>query len=184
MYLVNCTMIEYFDFHIDINEISFDDLEDFVFEHKLQYCSEKFFKEYDDKNPIKKYAKEILVKGNMVGDVMFYGQGAGKLATASAVVSDIIEEARNLNKHVDIKWDNEKIKLGDIGELCSSFFVRIKGDRKELCEKIANLFIKVEEVNIGIESEYAFIVRDIKENEFKECSGKIGNIINAIRIKD
>ena len=33
----------------------------------------------------------ILVKGNMVGDVMFYGQGAGKLATASAVVSDIME---------------------------------------------------------------------------------------------
>lgn len=126
----------------------------------------------------------VLVKGNTLGDVMFYGAGAGKLPTASAVVSDIIEEARNLNKHVDIKWDNEKIKLGDIGELCSSFFVRIKGDRKELCEKIANLFIKVEEVNIGIESEYAFIVRDIKENEFKECSGKIGNIINAIRIKD
>lgn len=36
----------------------------------------------------------ILVKGNMVGDVMFYGQGAGKLATASAVVSDVMEVAK------------------------------------------------------------------------------------------
>lgn len=38
----------------------------------------------------------IMVKGNMLGTSMFYGSGAGKLPTASAVVADIIEEAKNL----------------------------------------------------------------------------------------
>ena len=44
----------------------------------------------------------ILVKGNMVGDVMFYGQGAGKLATASAVVSDIMEASTNTENNINI----------------------------------------------------------------------------------
>lgn len=41
----------------------------------------------------------ILVRGDAVGDVMFYGQGAGMLATGSAVVGDIIEVCRNLRHH-------------------------------------------------------------------------------------
>ena len=42
----------------------------------------------------------IFVKGNVIGDVMFYGSGAGKLPTASAVVGDIVEEAKNLNNNL------------------------------------------------------------------------------------
>ena len=42
----------------------------------------------------------ILVKGNMLGTSMFYGSGAGKLPTASAVVADIIESAQNLDQNV------------------------------------------------------------------------------------
>ena len=41
----------------------------------------------------------IVVRGNFVGDVMFYGQGAGGKATASAVISDVIEIARNIRSH-------------------------------------------------------------------------------------
>ena len=41
----------------------------------------------------------IVVKGNFVGDVMFYGQGAGGKATASAVMSDVIEIARHIAAH-------------------------------------------------------------------------------------
>ncbi|MBE6612245.1 MAG: hypothetical protein E7632_07115, partial [Ruminococcaceae bacterium] len=48
----------------------------------------------------------ILVNGNAIGDVMFYGRGAGKLPTASAVVSDIIEIAMYLDHpHTTTVWD-------------------------------------------------------------------------------
>lgn len=42
----------------------------------------------------------IFLRGNAIGDAMFYGQGAGSLPTASAVVADIISEARNIVSHV------------------------------------------------------------------------------------
>ena len=50
----------------------------------------------------------ILVKGNMLGTSMFYGSGAGKLPTGSAVVADIIEAAQNLKRNVPMGWSGEK----------------------------------------------------------------------------
>ncbi|MBQ9032099.1 MAG: homoserine dehydrogenase [Parasporobacterium sp.] len=67
----------------------------------------------------------ILVRGNMLGDVMFYGAGAGSLPTASAVVSDIIVEARHLEEHIPIPMDPEKMELGDILEAESEYYVRL-----------------------------------------------------------
>ncbi len=46
----------------------------------------------------------ITVKGDAIGDVMFYGRGAGKLPTASAVVSDVMDIARNLSSKQPIAW--------------------------------------------------------------------------------
>lgn len=51
----------------------------------------------------------ILVHGNTLDDAMFYGRGAGKLPTASAVVSDVMECARNLDRHLPVYWSEEKI---------------------------------------------------------------------------
>ena len=67
----------------------------------------------------------ILVKGNMLGDVMFYGAGAGSLPTAAAVVSDIIVEARHLDENIEIQMEPEKLKLGDISGAGSRYFVRM-----------------------------------------------------------
>ena len=50
----------------------------------------------------------IMVKGNMLGTSMFYGSGAGKLPTASAVVADIIEEAKNLHHNIPLGSTSEK----------------------------------------------------------------------------
>ena len=46
----------------------------------------------------------ITVKGNAIGDVMFYGRGAGKLPTASAVVADVIDAAKHLGKRNYLGW--------------------------------------------------------------------------------
>lgn len=67
----------------------------------------------------------IMVKGNMLGNVMFYGAGAGSLPTASAVVSDIIVEAKHLDENIGIVMEPDKIKLGDITEASSKYYVRL-----------------------------------------------------------
>ena len=47
----------------------------------------------------------VLVRGDAVGDVMFYGRGAGKLPTASAVVADIIDEVKHLKVRKSLFWE-------------------------------------------------------------------------------
>ncbi len=47
----------------------------------------------------------ITVKGDAVGDVMFYGRGAGKLPTASAVVADVIDAAKHIHTKKYLDWD-------------------------------------------------------------------------------
>ena len=96
----------------------------------------------------------ILVKGNMVGDVMFYGQGAGKLATASAVVSDVIDEAKHVNVNMRTLWDHEKLALMPMDEVKSKFFVRVKGTKDEVQEQAAKLFGKITAVDAGFDDEF------------------------------
>ena len=53
----------------------------------------------------------ILVNCNMGGETMYYGKGAGKLATASAVVADVLDCARHVGKHLDIRWEEQKLEI-------------------------------------------------------------------------
>ena len=53
----------------------------------------------------------ILVRGDVIGDLMFYGAGAGNLPTASAVVADVVEAAKNLNRTVMRRWSEKKLEL-------------------------------------------------------------------------
>ncbi|MDE7061228.1 MAG: homoserine dehydrogenase, partial [Lachnospiraceae bacterium] len=46
----------------------------------------------------------ILVRGNFLGDIMFYGKGAGKLPTASAVVSDVVDAVKHSGTNVMTIW--------------------------------------------------------------------------------
>ena len=62
---------------------------------------------------------------------MFYGSGAGKLPTASAVVADVIDAAKHQDVNVMVGWSNSKLELGDIRDLSSRFFVRMKGSFTE-----------------------------------------------------
>lgn len=68
----------------------------------------------------------VLVTGNMLGDSMYYGKGAGKLPTASAVVADVIDCARHQGKVITCFWDKEEAKLADVSETERAFFVRAK----------------------------------------------------------
>lgn len=122
----------------------------------------------------------ILVKGNMVGDVMFYGQGAGKLATASAVVSDIMDEAKHINVNMKTLWSHEKLALLPMDEVKSKFFVRVRGTKEQLEDKVNTLFGKVTAVDVGYSDEYAFVTEEIAEAVYDAAEKEL-DIINKIR---
>lgn len=74
-----------------------------------------------------------MVNGNATGDVMFYGKGAGKLATASAVVADMLDSIEHADHRRRISWgDGSKNLLRPLDTLQSAWYVRFKGDRKTL----------------------------------------------------
>lgn len=125
----------------------------------------------------------ILVKGNMAGDVMFYGQGAGKLATASAVVSDIIEAAKHPGINIKTIWDNKKLELVPFEENISKFFVRVSGTKEENEAKVKEAFGNVTPVEAGYSDEYAFITEEITEGVYESAEKSLGNIINKIRFQ-
>lgn len=122
----------------------------------------------------------ILVKGNMVGDVMFYGQGAGKLATASAVVSDIMDEAKHINVNMRTLWSHEKLDLLPMQEAKSKFFVRVSGTKEETEQKVRTLFGSVSPVDAGYDDEYAFVTEEIAESVYEKAAEEL-DVINKIR---
>ncbi len=71
----------------------------------------------------------IVVKGDDLGDVMFYGRGAGKLPTANAVVSDIIDAVKHKNTHIIIPWNQYDESCQSDGKNHKfAYYVRIKGN--------------------------------------------------------
>lgn len=124
----------------------------------------------------------IFVKGNMVGDLMFYGSGAGSLPTASAVVGDVVAAAKNLNNNVSIIWDKEKLELADIKEASQRFFVRLSGDQASNASKVAGAFGNVQVVDAGVAGEYAFVTDAVKEGDFVKKAEELGNVISRIRV--
>lgn len=71
----------------------------------------------------------IMVSGNMLGDAMFYGRGAGKLPTASAVVADVIDIAANKDVKFIAPWTkSSKNVLISTDDIKTSMYVRVKSD--------------------------------------------------------
>ena len=124
----------------------------------------------------------ILVKGNMVGDVMFYGQGAGKLATASAVVSDVIDEAKHVNINMRTLWDAQKLDLMPLSEVPAKFFVRVHGSRAEVEKKVNSAFGKVTPVDAGYDDEFGFVTEEITEGAYEKAANEV-SVINKIRFE-
>ncbi|MBD5453529.1 MAG: homoserine dehydrogenase [Lachnospiraceae bacterium] len=122
----------------------------------------------------------VYVHGNMLGDSMYYGRGAGKLPTASAVVSDVVDCARHLGKTVMCFWDNTQVKLMDIADTERRFFVRVEAAKKQ--DALA-AFGSIEEIDAGIAEEFAFVTDVMTEKMFDEKISAIGGMINRIRIE-
>lgn len=120
----------------------------------------------------------IFVHGNVLGDAMFYGSGAGKLPTASAVVADIVDIAKHLHKNILMSWSSRKMSLVDKGKNESRFFVRTAEGK----EQVKSAFGEVEFVEVPeIPGEVGFLTKVMSEEEYeKKASGL--NIIQRIRV--
>ena len=125
----------------------------------------------------------VFVHGNMLGDAMFYGSGAGKLPTASAVVADVVDEAKNLHENIATNWSNEPMKLTPMEETEGRFFVRVKGVTEAQAEAA---FGKLQIVKVAsLPDEFGFITECMKQKDYKEKISKLnGEVIAMIRVKD
>lgn len=121
----------------------------------------------------------ICVTGNMLGDVMFYGKGAGKEATASAVVSDVVDAVKHMNINVMTIWEDEKQQVAPMDEMTNRFFVRIGGEEKEKAEAV---FDNIEVIDGGISGEFGFITEPMKEKTFHEAIADFDSFITRIRV--
>lgn len=126
----------------------------------------------------------IFIHGNVLGDAMFYGSGAGKLPTASAVVSDVVDCARHLNRNVMVNWSNRRLELMPVDEVRSRFFVRISGVPSSRREEIEKVFGPVDIVTVpGLSDEFAFVTGMLTERSFREKAEKTEGILSRIRAR-
>lgn len=127
----------------------------------------------------------VFVRGNMLGDAMFYGSGAGKLPTASAVVADVVDEAKHLNRNIMTMWKNEKLELLPLDNTSKKFFVRIKGDAEAIKSHLESTFGSISIVKVdGLNGEFGFVTEEMTEGSYKEKSAEFPGIIHMIRIEE
>ncbi|MCX7747645.1 MAG: homoserine dehydrogenase [Clostridia bacterium] len=135
----------------------------------------------------------IVVKGDAIGDAMFYGRGAGKLPTASAVVADVIDIVKHVETRGKSTWtvteENNTVHINDVE---TKYFIRIKVRNQEEAHKYINkTFGSVEWVKVydaQLEDEIAFVTLKDKERNLKALLeemkgiGSIREVTNVIRV--
>lgn len=122
----------------------------------------------------------IFVHGNVLGDAMFYGSGAGKLPTASAVVADVVEMAKNLDKNIPVEWSSKKLELVDYKKSSSQFFVRTEGTDQAAVEKVFGTVSYVEAE--GVTGELGFVTGTMTEAEFEKKMEEFKAVKGFIRM--
>lgn len=121
----------------------------------------------------------ILINSNMGGETMYYGKGAGKLATASAVVADVIDCARHKGKHLNIIWEDKKLEISPIDGAVRKFFVRTTTTDEA---RIKDVFGEVEIISDVAEGECGFITEEMSEAEYRDKAAGFANILSMIRV--
>ena len=119
----------------------------------------------------------VFVEGNMLGTSMFYGSGAGKLPTASAVAGDIVDAARHLGKIITLFWEPEKLEMAPMEQMTRRFFVRMK----EGAEPEA-YFGDGERIDAQVPGEFGFITPVMSEAEYAAKAAG-AEIISMIRVE-
>lgn len=123
----------------------------------------------------------ILVRGDVIGDVCFYGRGAGKLPTASAVVADVIDCAKHSNRSKLFGWREAKENyVADHLDDATALYVRASGDEKAVLDVFPDAEIA------SANGTFAFITDVATERELLDRLAQISNIkvLNTLRVTD
>lgn len=123
----------------------------------------------------------VMVRGNTVGTVMFYGSGAGKLPTANAVVSDIVEIAAHRQDHIPCGWSLEKQELEPVSEAAFRYFIRVGGRAEERKEELEAAFGTLSILTLEGMDEFAVLTGAMTEKKYQEKAGTISGIRQMIR---
>ncbi len=127
----------------------------------------------------------ILVKGDATGDVIFYGRGAGKLPTASAVVADVIDCVKHISARKYLYWeDSSNEQLIEPDDSKSRFYLRVESD--DIANALNSLEKLLGKFNLVTSDNTTAVI--ITENEIKICDmrsalSKLENIGVNIKAK-
>jgi homoserine dehydrogenase len=143
--------------------------------------------------PIDDVFNGILIEGDAVGEVMFYGRGAGKLPTASAVVADIIDSAKHFHRRRMFYWTKpgQNIIL-DYLDSSTAFYLRVAcSDKKEVLRKADRYFGHCHDIVIeSKDGEVAFVTEKRVEREFLsaleafEKEPEVEKVLSKIRVME
>jgi homoserine dehydrogenase len=144
----------------------------------------------------------IYVRGNAVGEVMFYGRGAGMMPTGSAVMSDLMETARNIRfgatSRISCTCFEEK-PTQDISEVRSNYYIRMQcQDRAKVLASVASVFgdfdVSIESVvqkrGTGEAAEVVWVTHETTEGDIRKALNVISQlpvvreISNWIRVEE
>lgn len=124
----------------------------------------------------------VMVRGDAVGDVLFYGRGAGKLPTASAVVADVMDCVKHLSARKYLSWDD-----GFDGYVVDSESVKtrlyVRAEVDDIIDAKSNVFASISDAEFIINSdnnnEVAFITPVGVEAELKEKIASVKQLKNV-----
>lgn len=132
----------------------------------------------------------VLVRGDATGDVVFYGKGAGKFPTASAVVADVIDAAKHIEKKKNFGWaDAEENYVADYNNAVTALYVRgTTGDKQAAIKALNNAIgaVRVLSRENAPENELAFVTNPAAEGELKSKINSVDglNVDAVIRIAE
>ena len=118
----------------------------------------------------------------MVDKLMFYGRGAGSLPTASAVVADVVEMAKNPHTTLVTSWSTKKLPLADKGTWVRKFFVRVAENTEEKKAQVEAAFGPVSYIELEGLNEFAFVTPEMAEAEYEKKAAFVDGILQMIRM--
>lgn len=130
----------------------------------------------------------IFVKGNVLGDTMYYGKGAGSLPTASAVVADVVDIIRHIDENIPVDWTQEKLPILNMKDVPVRALVRISAKNLEGAKVLAQDYFEQSQI-IQLEDaddEFGLITAKETEAGLKEKIEQLGKgaeIRNVIRLQ-
>ena len=130
----------------------------------------------------------ILVRADATGDVMFYGKGAGKLPTASAVMADMIECAKATDTSPSLRWKpSNGGNVAPVEDSVSEMYYRCRGDAAlpELAARLFGGVTPLTRLNCPAD-EFAFIAPARAEREHNKAAAELQemgvSILGKIRV--